>query len=180
MNIDFMTASGIILGSSVVATLVSQAFQIVHDKLTAKKDGGFSALYVAIELEAYASKCAYLISDINNYTDSNGAAGELHQNINKFQEYSQKVDWKSLGLQNTTQAMSFKIEVENTCAWVSDAWEFMDDDVVLSLILSESARLGLKALNLAEKLRKVGDIEPVNYSNVWNVKAFLERSLNEE
>ena len=163
----------IVAGSSVVAAGVTQGVSILRDWNKSKLEGSFSALYLAIALEAYADKCSSLISDSQNYDSSDGNAGAARGNLDDMPEYPEAIEWKPLGIKDATKAMSFRVEVDTTKSMISGHWEFGDDEDVPPVVREEAARLGIKALNLAIALRKKWGIEAVAYVGDWNVKSYL-------
>ncbi len=167
----------VVAGSSVVAALVTQGVSIVRDWRKEKRDGKFSALYLAIALEAYAEECATLIMDSENYRNSGGHAGTPHGNIEGIPDYPDAIEWKAFGIKDTTRAMSFRVEVDTRKNHIKDYWEYGDEDDILPLVREEAARLGSKALELAKSFRKSWVIDPVNYRGEWNVSDYLSESL---
>ncbi|MEJ7928291.1 hypothetical protein WG908_16205 [Sphingobium sp. AN641] len=169
----------IVGGSSVIAAAVTQGIGIIRDWRKAKHEGKFSALYVAIALESYADKCATLIGDSQNHQNSDGHAGVPHGNIADLPDYPAAVEWKPFGIRDTTRAMSFRVEVDTRKASFSGEWEFGDEEDIVPLVREESARLGLKALELAIGFRNTWGIEAVDYSTEWNVRDYLKTALAE-
>lgn len=169
----------IVAGSSVVAALVTQGTTVVRDWWKSERDGKFSALYLAIALEDYADKCSSLISDSQNYQNSDGHAGSPRGNLDHMPDFPSAIEWKPLGIKDATKAMSFRVEVASTQSMISGHWEFGDEEDVPPVVREEAARLGMKALDLAIALRKKWGIDPVDYSGEWSVKTFLSTKYDE-
>jgi hypothetical protein len=172
-----ITTGGIVAlvaGSSVLAAFINQGITIAKDWWTVRRDASFSALYIAIALESYASDCAADVSDSENHEYSNGHAGSPKGNIRDLPDFDSNIEWKPFGIKRTTQAMSFRIEVETTKTMIRDMWEFDDEDGIVPLVRYEASRLGSKALALAIELRDQWNIDPVDYTSEWNVKKYLE------
>ncbi len=168
----------LVAGSSVLAALVSQGVAAFRDSRKANKDGSFAALYLAVALESYGSDCSSVISDSENYDSSGGHAGTAHGNVPDLPDYPPSIEWKPFGINQTTQAMSFRVEVESAKAMLRDYWDMVgDEDEVVPLMRQETARLGRKALGLAIEFRKEWKIPPVDYSADWNVKTHLNERV---
>lgn len=169
----------IVAGSSVIAAIVTLGVNILRDWKNARRDAKFSALYLAIAFEAYADKCSDLLSDSLNYDSSGGHAGMARGNLDDMPDYPDSIEWKPLGIDDATKAMSFRVEVDSTKSMISAEWEFADDEDVPPVVREQAARLGIKAIDLAVSLRKKWGIEPVSYDGEWNVKAFLNEKYTD-
>jgi hypothetical protein len=167
----------LVAGSSVLAALVTQGAGLVRDWYHRRTDGAYAALYLAIALESYANECSTCIGESEDHESSDGNAGSPHGNIPELPDYPPTIEWKPFGIDRTTKAMSFRVEVETTKAMISGHWDFLDEDDVLPMMREEAARLGLKALSLAIEFREAWKIAPVAYDDEWNVRSFLERKL---
>lgn len=168
----------LVAGSSVLAALVSQGVAAFRESRKTNKDGSFAALYLAVALESYASNCASVLSDSENYQSSGGHAGSAHSTVPDLPDYPTSIEWKPFGIKQTTQAMSFRVEVESAKAMLSEYWDFVgDEDDVVPVMRQETARLGKKALGLAIDFRKEWKIPSVDYSADWNVKTYLNERV---
>lgn len=164
----------LIAGSSAGAVITSQALSAFRDYRKTNREAAFSALYAAIALEDYTSRCSSLISDSENYERSGGLAGAPRGNVTELPGYPDTIEWKPFGIKATNTALSFRVDVDNTRAMFRDMWEFDDEDGIAPLVREHSAKLGLEALNIAISLRHDRGLEPVDYSSEWNVKKHLE------
>lgn len=166
-------------GSSVIAACVTQGLTALRDNLKTRRDGTFSALYLAAQLESYASLCSTHLGEAENHSRFDGQVGTPHGNVPDLPTYSEEIDWKTLGITTTDSALSFRVEIESTQAMITDAWDVVgDEDAVLPTAFEEMARLGQKALKLASNLRAKWKIPPVEYQNSsWNVKVHLADRL---
>lgn len=168
---------GLFAGSSVLAAFVNQGIGAFRDRRKLKREAAFSALYVAIALEDYASTCSSLISDSENHDASDGNAGAAHGNVAELPAFPASVEWKQFGIKSTTDAMSLRVDVDNTRAMIRGLWDFDDEDRIVPLVKEESARLGLDAICLAIALRRDWKLARVEYGPGWSVKAHLEERL---
>lgn len=167
----------LVAGSSVLAAVVTQGLGELRERLRFSRDGAFAALYLAVALESYADACSNLITDSENYSASDGHAGTARGNLDDLPPYSEEVDWKAFGISSTTEALSFRVEVESTQSMIRGHWEFGEEEDVVPVVREEAASLGLKALNLAAGFRRKWKIAPVIYDGNWNVRSFLEGRL---
>lgn len=175
----YVDVVALVAGSTVLAAFVSQGFTVLREAIERKRQSAFSALYLAIGLESYASKCSTTISESETYEASAESAGAPHGNLPDLPDFSPSIDWEPLGIAATTKAMSFAVEVKNTQAMIRGAWEFSDEDDVIPEVREAAARLGCKALMLASELRQARGVAPVEYTGDWNVVQFLEMKLGE-
>lgn len=164
-------------GSSVIAAFVTQGVTEIRERWRARRDAAFSALDIALALEACANACASLISDSESYERSSGNAGEAHGNVAGLPEYPTAIEWKVFGIGPTTKARSFRVEVETARAMIRGHWEYGDEEEVVPLVREEAARLGRKALAMAIEFRRAWRIEPVRYEGTGNVKSYLEDKI---
>lgn len=168
----------LVAGSSVLAAALTQGVAALRDRLKTRKDAAFSALYLALALESYASSCASALGESDTYEASGGAAGAPHGNLPDLPDFPGTIDWKPLGIGHTTKALSFRVEVESAKAMIRDLWDVTgDEDYSITTMREEAARLGLKALTLAASFRSSWKIAPVDESGEWTVRGYLtERS----
>ncbi|MDQ1158921.1 hypothetical protein QE385_003248 [Sphingomonas sp. SORGH_AS 950] len=170
----------LLLGSSVLSAVINQVWTAIRDRLKLTKDAGFSALYLAIALEAYAGECAALVGDSRNYHASDGNAGTVRGNIAELPDFPASIDWKALGLKATTKIQSFRVEVETTRAMFKGLWEFADGEEIFPQVREEAARLGLLAGVIAAETRKAHKITAVDYGSGWNVPDYLKGEYDRE
>lgn len=164
----------LVAGSSVLAAFVTQGVAALRDRLKTRKDAGFSALYLALALEYYGAACASALGESDTYEASGGAAGAAHGNVPDMPDFPDSIEWKPLGLDHTTRALSFHVEIESAKAMIRDAWDVTnDEDYSITMMREEAARLGLKALDLAASFRSSWRIEPVDQSGEWTARKFL-------
>jgi len=176
MALDTGSVIALLLGSSVLSAVINQVWTTIRDHRKQKREKSFSALYVAIALEAYASECASLIQDSTNFENSDGHAGTPQGNVAELPDFPEAVEWKPLGIKLTTRAMTFRVDVDTTRTWFKGAWEFGDEDDIVPEVRERSALLGSSALALAKELRRKHGIDPVSYEGKWDVGEYLETS----
>ena len=102
----------LVAGSSVLAALVTQAVAALREGRNRSRDASLSALYLAIAFESYAGDCSSALGESEAYEASNHHAGAAIGNVPDLPEFPSSIEWKPLGIQHTTKAMSFRVEVE--------------------------------------------------------------------
>lgn len=167
-----------VASSTVFAAVITQLVTIVRDHRKTKREAAFTALFVAIALEDYASTCSNLISDSENFDSTDGQVGKAHGKVAELPDYPASVEWKPFGIDDTTKVLSFRVDVDNTRAMLSDMWDFQDEDSIVPLVREQSARLGRDALALAADLRQRWRLAPVVDGGEWNVRAHLDERLD--
>jgi hypothetical protein len=135
----------------------------------------FAALYLAIALEDYATRCAIVVQESENFESSEGQIGEGHANLAPLPEYPADIDWKAFGVCPTSAAMSFRVDVTNAKMTVSGLWD-VDSDSGLELFRKHSIKMGIKALALASGFRKSRRLSSVDHG--W-VEAYLAEKRKE-
>jgi len=173
MVVDWTKLWPLILTSSVIAAFLTYGLGLFKDWLNRNRDADFAALYVALTLEDYASRCASVAGDIGDYWSSSGSAGKQYENVPEMADFGSNVEWKALGIKLTSKALSFRVRVGHTREMLSDLAQHIAEQI------SEDAhehcvKLGLEAICIAEdfrKDRKLGAAHPVSH---WSAKTWLE------
>lgn len=165
-------------GSSVLAALLTQGLSSLRDWKKRKEDSGFALLYLALALESYANTCSDVISESELWDDSSEHAGSPQGNIPELPEYPANIEWKTIGIEFTTDALSFRVDIEARRTMFTGEWEFGDEDTIVPDVRLEAARFGKEALRLAAEFRKSRKIAAAKYLNSeWNVPTHLDDTL---
>ena len=164
--------------SSVVAALVTTGVTWLRDQLRTKKDDKFSALYLALTLEAYGAECATFLSDAETWISSHEAAGEAHGNLPELPPWPSDIDWKALGIDDTTRALTLAAAIASTRSYVSGLYEYDDEDAFLSF-REKTAAMGKRALQLAQELRFARTLKPAEPASDWLVENYLDERTAE-
>jgi len=177
MTVDWTTLWPLILTSSVVAAFLTYGLGLVKDYLTQKRDADFAALYVALTLENYASRCASVLGDIGDFLSSSGNAGAAHGNVPQLESFEGEIEWKALGIKLTSKALSFRVRVNHTREMLSDLSQHINEEIIEEA-RDHSVNLGLEAIAIAEsfrKTRRLGDALPVSD---WSTKKWLQEKAD--
>lgn len=174
-DLNWFQTSSLVAGSSVLAALVTQGIGWIRDRQKVQTDAALSALYLAIALESYANTCSKLISESELFDSSDEMFGSAHGNIEPLPNFSEDIDWKSLGITVAEQVMSFRVEVDTTRSMITGLWEFEGEEEIVPFVREKAAALGMKAIILAAEIRKAHQIRLVYYDDgEWSMKRHLE------
>lgn len=138
--------------SGVLAAAFTQGIAWLREWWGETKEGKFSALYLAIALEAYADACSTLIYDSHNWDSSSGNVGREVGQIDSLPDYP-AVNWKALGIEDTVAAMSFRSDVDSARGSLTNLHEYGDEDDIVEQVRVSAAEIGLAAAMLAKRFR---------------------------
>ncbi len=158
-----------------LAAVVTQSVTWFRDKWNERREADFSALYLALALENYAASCAEQIGESEIYEESQGAGGSAQNNVNPLPNYPENINWKAWGIKGTTDALSFRLAVDEARSRVSSEWQNGDDDLAINLIREEVAELGTQAIELAAKFRRYQKLKALKDSARWSPHESLVR-----
>ncbi|WP_396594351.1 hypothetical protein [Brevundimonas sp. R86498] len=178
MLLDWTKLWPLVLTSSVLAAFLTYGLGLFKDWLNRNRDADFAALYVALTLEDYASRCASIAGDIGDYWSSSGSAGAQHENVPELVDFGSDIEWKALGIKLTSKAMSFRVRVGHTREMLSDLWQHIGDQIGEEA-REHSVKLGMEALDIADayrKIRRLGDAQPVSH---WSARKWLREKADE-
>lgn len=178
MVFDWTKLWPLILTSSVIAAFLTYGLGLFKDWLNRNRDADFAALFVALSLEEYASRCASVVGDIGTFWSSSGNAGASHVNVPELESFKSDIEWKALGIKLTSKALSFRVRVAHTREMLSNLSEHINEEIVEEA-RDHSVKLGLEAIAIAEtfrKTRKLGAPLPVSD---WSTKKWLQGKADE-
>ena len=168
----------VVIGASATSTIIHFCIQAFRDAGHKRTEADFSALYLALALEAYADGCAKLIGESSTDRASRGDMGKHHPSILPVAGFPETINWKALGIERSAKILSFPIRVDAERARLADHAEYvLDEDEIGFHVERKAARYGLEALALATELRKQNRIEQNNAENVSRVRSYLNEQL---
>lgn len=176
--LDWTKLWPLILTSSVIAAFLTYCLGLLKDRLNRNRDADFAALFVALSLEEYASRCASVVGDIGTFWSSSGNAGTSHGNVPELGSFKSDIEWKALGIKLTSKALSFRVRVAHTREMLSDLSQHINEEIVEEA-RDHAVKLGLEASAIAETFRdsrKLGDPLPVSD---WSTKKWLQGKADE-
>src|SRR5690606_28466832 len=105
------------------------------------KDAAFSALDLADFLEKYALSCADVVSD-NSHNNPYGDTDEpTWTNVPELKAFPDLVDWRSLGIRDTSEVRDFRTQVDLVRVRLNALWRYVSLDEVLDDASEQAALL---------------------------------------
>ena len=171
-SLPFLT----ILFTAVATAGAAQGALLLKDRWQHGREGRFSALHLSLFFEQYAADCSELLSEIQAYNSSGGNAGTNHSGLLPLPKFPEEIEWQRVGIRFTEEAYAFRV-ARNSAQSMIDylRWEEPPDGGGFELLL-EAAKLGLRALDLAQRIRKDTKLSP---AEVPNAEYTVERHLKE-
>lgn len=142
-----------IIVTAIITVGVGQAFLISKEYLSKASEGKFSALYAALFFEQYAGWCSRWLSEKEVYEGSDGHQGNDHGMMPELPPFPSEIEWKKLGLAFTEDSFSFRVEVNAADINIRYLAEFDPPDGGDFELRNELVKLGLSALDIAQRLR---------------------------
>ena len=170
---------GLVAGSSVLAAALTQGSSVFRDWLKRRRDASFSALYVALNLEAFARACSSALSDSHVYEASEGSAGSPQSRVPMKAAFPEEVSWDVLGVELTTACLSLGVDVETENERIGGEFEFVDDEAGVLAMRQASADLGCRASELAADVRRQFRVTPLSLKPSWNIVSYLRERQKE-
>jgi hypothetical protein len=147
--VQFATA---VLGGTVGA-LLTQLATFFRDWWNKREEGRFEALTLALALEAYASNCSEPYFSLSNYVSSKYATEEPSGSVPSLPEFSEKTNWRSLGVKAASDVLGFRVRVNTAHGALSNTWEFDGKAVAWDEAADTGIELGAAALRIARGMR---------------------------
>lgn len=164
---------GLMLGSSVIAAALTHGVTAVKDGISTKKTADYSALYLAMTLEAYARECSNMLSESEMALASDDNAGKRHAYLPEFPAVPTTVDWKSLGIEITAMALALPVLIATTNVSIGTTWDLTEEDLALTELHEAGAEIGLQCFALARDVREKRSIPPLALNEKWNAFSHL-------
>jgi hypothetical protein len=144
-----------------IATAAAAQFAIwLKERWTTGQEARFSNLYAALFFEQYATDCSHRLGEKDSFNASGGHAGIDHGALPELPPSPAEIEWKKVGVRLTEESFSFRVEVEATNAKITYLYEIDPPDGGDHEVLTQMALLGLKALAVAERLRRAARLKP--------------------
>jgi hypothetical protein len=166
---------GLVIGSSVIAAIFTQGIGWARDWFKENKTSSYSALYLAMAFEAYGRACSRQISDSETYEASDGQAGESHGFLPEIPDLPKEIDWESLGIATTEEALALPVLVATTNSAIGSTWDIGEPEAALEQMREAAAEIGLKAFALAGIIRRRQKIPALAYSSGWSAPEHLAK-----
>lgn len=143
-----------ILGTAIATAAATQGAIFIKERLASNYEGRFSALYAALFFEEYASDCSRRLSENEAFISSGGHDGINHSAIPKLPSFPKEVDWHRIGIELTEIAFAYRVERQAASDEIADLYSYDPPDGGDYELTIQLIKLGLKALNIAGKIRK--------------------------
>lgn len=177
MLLDWTKLWPLVLTSSVIAAFLTYGLGLLKDWFNRSRDADFAALYVALTLEDYASRCASVVGDIDTFWSSRGHAGSSHGNVPELGAFGTDVEWKALGVKLTSKALSFRIRIGHTREMLTDLSQHVNEEIVEEAH-DQAVKLGLDALTAADRFRKVRRLGLALPVADWSTRDWLQEKAD--
>lgn len=153
-----------------------------EDASARAKEAAFAALDLADALERYALACAHVVSDNGaalRYRDEDPRA-EVWTNVPDLADFPSGIDWRALGVRETSEVRHFRSEVELAKVRLNAASDHLDGEDLVEDAADQAANLGKRAWQIAVELR-TGHGLPAFHTDklAWDYIDTIERLLNQ-
>ncbi len=166
--------------AALVAAIIALAGQHFFNSHDGKKAARYLAIRVVCVLDKFLADCTNVVGD-NGEPDQDGYSHPRVYSLNA-PNFPDDVDWRSIEHTLMYDILSFPPDVVAAKEAVSVNWDINYDPPDFSenfeYRAKHYARLGLRAHELAQRLRKEYDIPEKGYDE-WNPVSYLETELKE-
>jgi hypothetical protein len=166
-----------ILVSGLTGAGLTQGAVSLREWWSEAKDAKVSAMFLAAELDAYASSCAAMRQDVRNFEASDGERGQAWRQVPELPEYPDKTNWRALGVKLSQRVLAFRSRVVSRNVELDALWDLMDSEDVIALASDKSVKIGFEAVTHSAALRAAYRIKPIDDEDEFDVRSFLEREL---
>lgn len=164
------------LASGILGVLLTLGAAGIRDRRKRKQEGRFTALTLALLLEDYTAKCISLIYDTKLYDDAPEQFSMPKTYIPETPVYSERTNWNSIGLDLTSQVLTFKGKIDSSKGYISSVGIGGDAEDMMHAAAEEATELGVVARQIAKTLRKKFKLPPQLLEN-FNSDEFLATEL---
>ena len=172
-----------VITSALVATVAGAAINAWWETRKDKHNARFDALTAAISLEGYAIDCADRISDNDLAEQSDGHAGAFMGSVPELPNLSIPAGFlRPKKAEVADRLMIFPQEIRQADQVAAFQWDVTADiSVVRETAVAQSAKVGLKALDLAADLRKAFKLpKRTLVFGIFDVRKTLEKNLRKD
>lgn len=173
----------LVISTGVVTTIINQGVSWFRDSRKDTKANAkianYSALCLAVELEAFSIACADAISASHMASNSEGYAGRQHTKVPDLQSFPKDIDWKILDPSISAKILTFRNEL--TLAHQAIVfWYDVASECVPNECLKQLGLCGYRAWMMAAELRERYNIpcfDPKILS--WDVETLLKKEYDQ-
>lgn len=168
--LPFATA---VLGGTVGA-LLTQLATFFRDWWNKREEGRFTALTMALSLEAYASACSEPYFTLSTYVSSSYNTEEPSGSIPSLPDFSDKTNWRSLGVRAASDVLGFRVRVNTAHGALHDTWQFEGHVSAWGEAADAGIELGAAALEIARGLRAKFKLGPMPKAGRFDPEDFFK------
>ena len=164
-----------IVATAVVTAGAAQVALLLKDHWLQSREGKFSSLYAALFFEEYAQQCSYYLSDIQD-TIAQSHDGLHSVAMPPVPDFPTEIDWRKVGIRLTEDAFAFRVAVASAQSSINYASNIDPPEGGQFEVQVELAAKGLKALDLARRIRYASKLKP---AHIQDPEFTTERFLSE-
>lgn len=184
VSLSWLEIAKLALSAGVATAAFNQSVSWLRDwhkdRRGRKLDAQYSALRLAVILEAFALECATQLAEYDMYETSGANAGTLHTTLPKLKSYPEDLDWRLLDTELAARALTLPVEIsfgEQGIAFMFEATS--DPDSVAQECAEKTAVYGLRAWKLAAALRsRYGFPAFERTHSGWDAIEFMTKQQN--
>jgi hypothetical protein len=165
-----------LLGGTVGAFL-TQLATVGRDAWNRRRDGKFTALLLALALEDYASECTDPIFELSNFDPRHGGAPEPSGSLPALPPFSDKTDWRSLGVELSAAVLALRVHVATAHGSLANTHQYEGRTSAWGEASSSAIELGSEALGVAKRLRARFKLPPLEISTRFDIVAFYAENI---
>jgi hypothetical protein len=172
---DWTTIITSSVGAGVISGLIAQGAPWVREAISNGRAADFSALRLALLLEDYAGQCSEIYSEVQAAISTSGHAGVYRTGLPLVPDYPADIAWHALGTKLTEKVLTFRVARADVGAEINDAAENHagPPDDLSDFVADKAIEIGLKAVAVAEHLRKKRKLSPAYPEGRWDLKNYL-------
>jgi len=142
------------LGSSVVGSLITQMINLLRERRRNRREATYLALRLATIFEKFAEDAVSMISDMANYENSGGTAGEYSGEVPVLGNLpDEREPWREIPIGLTSRVLGFEPYRRSVQAGIDSCFEMVGPDEGYPETRKQCVKLGRRALGIASDLR---------------------------
>lgn len=163
-----------IFASGLTGAGLNQVWTEVRARLSERKDAGVTAILLAEELDAYVDLCAARRQDIKNSDSSGGEMGRAWRTIPDPPAFSDKTNWRALGLDLTQKVLRIRAVVLSRNRELEAIYDLVDSENAVEAASRCCVQTGCEASELARLLRSRHNVNLApDIGDQWNAADYL-------
>jgi len=172
---DWTTIITSSVGAGIISGLIAQGAPWLREAINNGRAADFSALRLALMLEDYAGQCSDVYGDVRTAISSHGHAGQHHSHLPVLPDYPTDIAWHALGTKLTEKVLTFRVVRADAGAEINNEWDVNPGppEDLSDFVGDKAIEVGLKAIAVAELLRKKRKLSPTYPQGRWNLKNYL-------